>query len=101
MYTAMDSCTLQPKFKAPPPLRHCPCTSCSFSLFASFASSVHLALIMIVCKSNFHSEFSSLYLQVLTGIGIGSFATDGDLDKHEDDAALEQVILVPETVSSN
>jgi hypothetical protein len=34
-------CTLKPNFKAPPPLRHCPSTSCSFSPFASLASSEH------------------------------------------------------------
>jgi hypothetical protein len=34
-------CTLKPSFKAPPPLRHCPSTSCSFSPFACFALSEH------------------------------------------------------------
>jgi len=35
-------CTLKTTFKAPPPLRHCPSTSCSFFPFnASFASSEH------------------------------------------------------------
>ena len=34
-------CTLKPNFKAPPPIRHCPSTSCSFSPFACFALSEH------------------------------------------------------------
>jgi len=30
-----DPCTLKPNFQAPPPLYHCPSTSCSFSPFTS------------------------------------------------------------------
>jgi hypothetical protein len=34
-------CTLKQNFKAPPPLRHCSSTSCSFSPVASLATSLH------------------------------------------------------------
>ena len=85
----------------------CASTTASQSLPLHLLLFLHIRLLRLRCASGLdldcmeNSEFSSLCLQVLTGIGICSFATDGDLDKHEDDAALEQVTLVPETVSSN